>query len=290
MATGARTMVLNLYVRNAGAPFGEPAVVAALRRADSTSELVRCPVKGGRGSTNWYKVKGAKSEGFLSIQTVRGERPSEGYVISYGKELPKLQPSQLAMYSLQCAPGAEQKPVSTVLPHQALADGVNALLVPASSQGHDWASLRAIRAGIVWDTAGPKKWDLTTLKNDPSPMAISGHAEYAGRKFSALASGTATQVKNIYLEEQGQHPRGEHMLGVVYEKGIAVRLVRCGPVYSQSTNNWYSLQSNRTRPAMIQQSIGYDGNLVSDRYAIRLDGSLPPRDARDRDPGVGGCQ
>ena len=80
------------------------------------------------------------------------------------------------------------------------------------------------------------------------------------------------------------------MLGVVYEKGIAVRLVRCGPVYAQSTNNWYSLQSNRTRPAMIQQSISYDGNQVTDSYALRLDGTLPPRDSRDRDPGVAGCQ
>jgi hypothetical protein len=290
VASGARTMVLNLYVRNAGTPFGEAAVVAALKKADPSSELVRCPVNGGRGTTNWYKVKGAKSPGFLSIQTVRGEKPSEGYVISYGAELPRLQPNQLAMYSLECAPGAEQKPVSTVLPHQQLAAVVTALLVPAAAQGHDWASLRALSTGIVWDTAAPRKWDLTTMKNDPSPMAISGHAEFSGRKFSALASGTATQVRNIYLEEQGQHPRGEHMLGVVYEKGIAVRLMRCGPVYSQSTNNWYSLQSSRTRPAMIQQSISYDGNQVADSYALRLDGSLPPRDSRDRDPGVSGCQ
>jgi len=164
------------------------------------------------------------------------------------------------------------------------------LLVPATSPGHDWASLRALSTGITWDSAPPKKWDLTTLKNDPSPLALSGHAEYAGRKFSMLASGTATQVKNIYMEETGQHPKGEHMLGVVYEKGIAVRLVRCGPPYTESTNNWYSLQSSRTRPAMIQQSIGYDGNNVSDSYALRLDGTLPNRDPRDRDPGVGGCQ
>lgn len=289
IASGARTMVLNVYIRNTGAPFGEAAVVAAIKSADPTAVLVRCPVTGGRGTTKWYKVKGAKSPGFLSIQT-RSDRPGEGYVISYGEELPKLQPNQLAMYSLQCAPGEEQKPVSTVLPHQRLAEVVTALLVPVASQGHDWGALRALQTGIVWDTAAPKKWDLTTMKNDPSPMALSGHAEYAGRKFSALASGTATQVKNIYLEEQGQHPRGEHMLGVVYEKGIAVRLVRCGPVYSQSTNNWYSLQSSRTKPAMIQQSIGYDGNQVADSYALRLDGTLPPRDSRDRDPGVGGCQ
>jgi len=290
VATGARTMVLNVYLRNVAAPIGEATVVTALKQADPGAELVRCPVKGGQGTTNWYRLKGAKSAGFLSIQTVRGAKPSEGFVLSYGNELPALQPNQLAMYSLQCAAGAEQKPVSTVLPHQRLAEVVTALLVPATAAGHDWASLRALATGITWDSAPPKKWDLTTLKNDPNPMALSGSAELSQRKFSILASGTATQVRNIYIEETGQHPKGEHMLGVVYEKGIAVRLVRCGPPYTESTNNWYSLQSSRTRPAMIQQSIGYDGNQVSDSYALRLDGTLPVRDPRDRDPGVGGCQ
>ena len=289
MATGARTMVLNVYFRNTSALIGEAAVVAALKKMDPAAELVRCPIKGSAGTTSWYKVKGAKSPGFLSLQTVHGAKPAEGFIISYGTELPKLQPNQLAMYSLQCAPGAEQKPVSTILPHQRLAEVVTALLVPATSQGHDWAALRALPTGITWDSAAPKKWDLTT-QHDPSPLALSGNAEYAGRKFSMLASGTATLVKNIYMEETGQHPRGEHMLGVVYEKGIAVRLVRCGPVYTESTNNWYSLQSSRTRPAMIRQSIGYDGNNVTDSYALRLDGTLPNRDPRDRDPGVGGCQ
>jgi len=80
------------------------------------------------------------------------------------------------------------------------------------------------------------------------------------------------------------------MLGVVYEKGITVRLVRCGPVYTESTNNWYSLVGAGTRPAMIQQSIRYDGNQVQDSYALRLDGTLPARDPRDRDPGVNGCR
>ncbi len=104
-----------------------------------------------------------------------------------------------------------------------------------------------------------------------------------------MASGTPTQVKNVYLEEMGSHPKGEHMLGVVYEKGIAVKLVRCGPVYTESTNNWYGLTSAKTRPAMVRQSIHYDGNQVSDNYELRLDGSLPARDPRDRNPGSNGC-
>jgi hypothetical protein len=119
---------------------------------------------------------------------------------------------------------------------------------------------------------------------------LTGHGTFSGRKFSAMASGTPGQVKIVRLEELGQHPRGEHMLGVVYQKGITVQLVRCGPVYTESTNNWYSLTSARTRPAMIRQSIGYDGNQVQDAYELRLDGSLPQRDPRDRNPGVNGCR
>jgi hypothetical protein len=118
----------------------------------------------------------------------------------------------------------------------------------------------------------------------------SGQAAFSGRKFSVMASGTPAQVKIVRLEELGLHPRGEHMLGVVYQKGITVQLVRCGPVYTESTNNWYSLTSARTRPAMIRQSIRYDGNQVQDAYELRLDGSLPARDPRDRNPGVNDCR
>jgi hypothetical protein len=76
---------------------------------------------------------------------------------------------------------------------------------------------------------------------------------------------------------------------VVHQKGIAVKLVRCGPVYTESTNNWYSLTSAGTRPAMIRQSIHYDGKQAAESYELRLDGSLPARDPRDRNPGANGC-
>jgi hypothetical protein len=291
VATGARTMVLNLYFRNGATPFGEAAVVAAVREAGLTADLARCPVRGGAGSTDWYRLQGAKlSAGFLSIQAARGARTAEGFVLSHGDELPPLQPNQLALYSEQCAAGTERKPVSAIKPHQRLAEVVVALLAPAAGPPlYDWQALAARPTDIKWDPAGPRKTDLS-YKSDPDPMAQSGAVTWGGRKFSAMASGTATQVRTIYLEEQGMHPRGEHMLGVVYEKGITVRLVRCGPVYTESTNNWYGMASAKTRPAMIQQSIRYEGNQVQDSYAIRLDGSLPARDPRDRDPGVNGCR
>jgi hypothetical protein len=290
VATGARTMVFHVYFRNPAAPMGEPAVLAALKLAGLTADLARCPVGAGTGGTNWYRLKGASlSPGILSIQPATASRPTEGFVLSQGEDLPALQPNQLALYSEQCAAGAERKPVATTKPHEQLAQTLVSLLVPAAGPAHyDWKAMAGLATEITWDPAGPKPADLTS-RGDPSPLMQSGSASYAGRQFSLAASGTPTQAKTIYVDELGRHPRGEHLLGVVYEKGIAVQLVRCGPVYTESTNNWYRLTSAKTRPATVRQSIHYDGNLVADSYELRLDGSLPARDPRDRDPGVNGC-
>jgi hypothetical protein len=290
IATGARTITAFMYIRNPSVPLGEAAVTEALQRAALAPELVRCPVRGGAGSTNWYRLKGANLSGYLSIQAARTGRNAEGFVLSRGEELPPLQPNQLALYSEQCAADAEQKPVSAIKPHQRLAEVITVLLGQSAGPAlYDWKTLTGLPTGIVWDSTGPKKTDLS-FKQDPSPLMLSGSVAYAGRKFSLMASGTPTQVRNIYFDEQGMHPRGEHLLGAVYEKGIAVELVRCGPVYTESTNNWYRLTSAKTRPAMVLQSIRYDGNLVQDSYELRLDGSLPARETRDRNPGVNDCR
>jgi hypothetical protein len=264
--------------------------VAALKQSGLGAELARCPVRGGTGSTNWYRLKGTSlSPGFLSIQAGRTGRPNEGFVLSYGEQLPALQPNQLAIYSEQCGEGIAQAPVSTLKPHEQLAQTFVTLLVPAGAAfAYDWKALAALSTGITWDTAGPKRVDYSAL-GDANPVSAGGSVIYAGRRFSVRASGTATQVKAVFLEENGMHPRGEHMLGVVYEKGIAVQLVRCGPVYTESTNNWYSMTSTKTRAAMILQSIRYEGNNVQDSYTLRLDGTLPTRDPRDRNPGTNGC-
>ncbi len=291
IATGARTMVFNIYLRNGGAALGEQAVLAAVRASSMTATLARCPVRGSRGSTQWYRLGGANvAPMHLSIQPANTRGTGEGFVLSAGAELPRLQPNQLALYSEQCDAGAAQRPVSTALPHEELAGSIVALLAPAGgAPAYDWKTLTSLPTGIAWDTAGVKRIDLA-YRNDRNPTSINGTVSYGGRQFSVLVSGNPTQVRTIYFDEMGLHRRGEHMLGVVYQKGVTVQLNRCGPVYTESTNNWYSLVSARTRPAMIRQSIRYDGNRVQDAYELRLDGSLPTRDPRDRNPGVGGCQ
>jgi hypothetical protein len=82
----------------------------------------------------------------------------------------------------------------------------------------------------------------------------------------------------------------EDLLGVLRGKGLEVKLARCGPVYTESINNWYSLKGAGGKPVMLRQSLRLDGNQIQDAYELRLDGSLPKRDPRDRDPGVNGCR
>ncbi|MEO8450643.1 MAG: hypothetical protein ABI647_12665 [Gemmatimonadota bacterium] len=285
IATGARTIVFNIYFRNGAAAWGEAPVAAALKQAAVSAELARCPIRTGAGGTSWYRLKGASlSPGYLSVQPAGAGRPNEGFAVYRTEALPRLQPNQLALYSEKCAEGVERKPVSTVKPHEQLAATITSLLVPAAGPTlYDWKALAGL-SDIAWDSAGPKKWS-----GEANPLMQSGHVTYGGREFSLAAGGTPTQVKAVSFEEVGMHPKGEHMLGVVYEKGIAVQLVRCGPIYTESTNNWYSLTSPKTRPAMVKQSIRYEGNQVQDSYELRLDGTLPARDPRDRNPGVNGC-
>jgi hypothetical protein len=292
MATGARSIVSNLYLRNATAPFGEAAVLAALKEVNITAALSRCPVPGTPGGTNWYRLKGAATNaGVLAVQTSCNGRPCEGFTLTQGEELPQLQPAQLKMYSDQCggAP-AERKAVAAAgLPHEALTDVILALIPPAAGPAiADWKALADLPTPIKWLTP-PQKMSLLH-KLDPNPFARTGTLDLPNRKFSMLASGTQTQPLVVHIDENGMHPRGEHLLGEVYKKGLQVKLVRCGPVYTESTNNWYALTSAKTMPVMLQQSIRYDGNQVQDTYQLRLDNTLPKRDPRDRDPGVGGCR
>ena len=145
------------------------------------------------------------------------------------------------------------------------------------------------QTAFQWSPGVPRKTDLT-FKSDPNPFSHSGSFALSGRQFSLLVSGSPTQPKVIYIDENGMHPRGEHLLGVMYTLGYHVKLVRCGPIYTESTNNWYNLTSANSHPVMLKQSIRYEGNRVQDAYELRLDSTLPARDPRDRDPAVQGCR
>jgi len=284
IATGARTIVSHVYLRNTGAAVGENAVLGSLQKAGLSAELARCPVPGTPADTNWYRVKAAATQpGFLSVQRSCGGKPCEGFSVSYGTELPALQPNQLKMYSEECGAGAAaRKPVSTAMPHELLAQALAGMLPPTSGSGtYDWATLAKLLPDAKWNPP---------YRGEPTQKTQSGQLKVAGREFSLLASGLQTQVSTITFDEIGLHRKGEDLLSVLRAKGLDVKLVRCGPVYTESINNWYSVKGGNSKPAMLRQSLRLDGNQIQDAYELRLDGSLPKRDARDRDPGANGCR
>jgi hypothetical protein len=126
-------------------------------------------------------------------------------------------------------------------------------------------------------------------KDDPNPYSMSADVTYAGRHFPVTASGSGSQALAVHLDETGLHARGEDVLGALRVQGFTVQLVRCGLIYTESTHSWYRMTSAKTRPVVLKQSIRREGNQAQDTYMLRLDGTLPSRDPRDRDPGVGGC-
>ena len=279
LATGARQIVNVLYLSGATA-LGETAVLRALRDLGFSAALARCPLIEEAGGAKWYRLtKSGGITGILSVDHSCEGQVCERFALRHGEELPPLEPAELKSYSEECAaPAGERKAVSTELPHEALARTLLALIPLATGPaGVEWGMLGTLPTGIAWGRAWPGG-------ERPGALAL------AGRKFSVLASGTADAAKKVEFEEQVMHPRGEHVLGVLYSLGFAVRLVRCGPVYTASTNNWYSVRSAATHPVMLRQSIRYEGERVQDTYELRLDNTLPPREARDRDPGEEGCR
>ncbi len=289
IATGARTFPNFIYLRNTGVPIGESPVLAALQQAGFSAELARCPLSSSSGgSTNWYRLKSPDTPpGILAIQSICNGKVCEGFTLSQGEELAPLQPKQLALYTEQCgASGAERRPVATVLPHEQLARTMVALLPPASGL-YDWAGLKEKAPEIAW-VGQPSKFD-GTYRKDPNPLIQGGSAKYAGREIRVAASGTPTEVRRIEFEEGGLHPRGEDVLAALRAQGLVLQIARCGPAYTESTLNWYRVTSPNTRPAILEASVRQEGKQEQDAYKLLLDASLPERDPRDLDPGVGRC-
>lgn len=289
IATGARTMVGFLYLRNTAAPIGEGALLAALRAAGMEPELARCPISAASGGgTNWYRLSGEGIHpGVIAIQSRCDGKPCEGITLSQGPDLPALQPKQLSMYTEACdAPAGERAPITTVSPQDELVRNLIALLPPRSGP-YDWATLRT-RAPSIAFAGEPTKAD-SSFRNDPNPLLLSGTWSYPGRAFGVSASGDAAQPRWIFLEEMGLHPAGEDVLGALRARGLTVELVRCGPLYTESTLNWYAVKGPDTGTATLEVSNRREGPRVQDAYVLRIDGSLPTRDPRDLDPGVGRC-
>lgn len=300
MATGARTMTGNFYVKNTGAHVGEAALVDALTRAGLEPKVARCPLKPADAVHNskWWQVKGAgQAEGFVSLTYSCGAKRCEGVGFHSGPDLPGLDPAELAMYSETCgASVAAGKPVSSSLPHQEIAKTV-AAAIPASgeAQPYSWDTMRTRLAGFTWTPGKLYPHDeKLAYDNDPNTWSLNGTgmASLAKRDFSTMVTGDATFARVLRLEEGGSHPRGEEalLLKALRADGFTVTLARCGKVYTEQKLTWYKLTSAKTQPAFLLIDTGKEGAREHARYRLYLDGKLPPLYAGEANAGTGQCR
>jgi hypothetical protein len=85
IASGARTIVTNIYFRSTARALGETNVLDALKHAGFAPELARCPVQGTIGGTNWYRLQSASfNPGVLSVQSSCNGKPCEGFQLTLG--------------------------------------------------------------------------------------------------------------------------------------------------------------------------------------------------------------
>jgi hypothetical protein len=299
LATGARTMVFNFYIKNSGRHVGEAALVEALTGAGVSPVLARCPLKtnDAQHHSKWWRVESGQAKGFVSLTYACGAKRCEGVGYSVGPDLPKLDPGELAMYSEQCvASVAAAKAVSSELPHQAIAKMI-ATVIPAANeaQPYSWDVIRSRVPGFAWNKGALWPHDpAISYDNDPNHWMLSGTGilSLATRDFSVLATGDKTNARLLRMEEGGSHPMGEDvkLLQSLRDDGFQVALARCGKVYTEQKLTWYKLTSDKKRGAYLLIDTGNEGKREHTRYRIYLDGKLPPLMQGEANAGTGRCR
>jgi hypothetical protein len=301
MATGARTMTSNFYIKNSGPRVGEAALVAAMTSAGLSPEMARCPIRPNDAQHNskWWRVKsGGRVQGHVSLTYSCRAQSCEGVGYSVGADLPGLDPAELSMYSETCgaAVASAGKPVSTSLPHEAIAKTIVAAIPAAGeAQPYSWDVMRARLPSFVWSKGALYAHDeKLTYDNDPNPWMLSGYGmvSLAKRDFSTMVTGDAKFARVLRMEEGGSHPRGEDvlLLKTLRGDGFTVTMARCGKVYTEQKLTWYKLTSDKTKTAYLLIDTGNEGKREHARYRIYLDGQLPPLYAGEANAGTGRCR
>ncbi|WP_372786144.1 hypothetical protein [Phenylobacterium sp.] len=102
VASGARSMVFSVYVRDPAPPMDPEALVAGLRQAGFAVTPARCPVDPrGTAPRRWYRLALAKKKAaFLYAGPLQSG--GSGYTL-YLNDLPSMTQAEAALYTDNCA-------------------------------------------------------------------------------------------------------------------------------------------------------------------------------------------
>ena len=295
VATGARTMVINVYFRNVSAtPVGEAAMLDGLRGRGFKLELARCPVKEGAGVGNkWWRIELAgKRPAWLNAQTDCNGKKCEGYALLLGETLPTLTPQLQRLYSDRC--GGEQAgtaPAPAAAWDAQLAALFTAFMPPDRSTSTPWQAIDEVRT-VQWAPMPPAEMQSPPWSDTQHHFYRGGQADLGGRVMYLTATGMRDSVKSIHIEDQStQADRGD-VLVVLQRQGYRVELARCGKVYQLSSGRWYRISGQGKHPTVLKREVRCDTVACprgQESYTLSLDGALPPLTAGEIDAVRGAC-
>ena len=295
VATGARTMVVNVYFRNVSAsPVGETATLEALRRRGFSLDLARCPVTGAAGAGNkwWHIELAGKRPAWFNAQVDCNGRKCEGYALLLGETLPTLTPQLQRIYTDRCGSeptGATAVPAARW--DEQLANLFTALMPPGQASSIPWQAIDKVR-DVQWAPMPPAEMQNPPWSDTQHHFYRGGQKDLGGRVMYLTATGTREDVRSIHIEDQATQAERGDVLTVLQRHGYRVELARCGKIYQLSSGRWYRISGNGRHPSVLKREIRCDTVACprgQESYTLSLDGALPPLAAGEVDAVRGAC-
>lgn len=282
VASGARTMVFSVYLRDPAPPMAPEALVAGLREAGFTVAPARCPIASqGVAPKRWYRLALAKKKpAFLYAGPLQSG--GSGYTLFLGDDLPAMTQAEAGLYTDNCQAtgktaaggGAAARPTTG---QAGIVAVIEALLRPVGAPAAiPWASLATLPA-ITWPKLTPMKMSnpWTDGGADPNPQLLEGEFKTATTRMTAIATGDARAANHFSLIDGGNLPRGAVFDGLVRD-GYAIAALRCGKPYTEMTDSFYRITGPGKQAAILYRKVSMGGGKSSETYGLRLDNALPP--------------
>jgi hypothetical protein len=292
-ATGARSMVFSVYIRDPGRLPAPDALVGDFRQAGFTVAPARCPrVPGSAAPRRWYRLTFQKKN---PVFLYAGPLASggAGYTL-YFADLPAMTQAEAAVYTDDCAAGAASPGGAAPRPTTGQAGVValiEALLRPAGAPASlPWPTLAGLPS-IAWKSATPMA--MTNPWSDPgedkNPRLLEGDFKTATTRALAVATGDARGANRFYVQDGRNLPRGA-VFDQLTRDGYAITALRCGKVYTQMSQAWFRIAGPGKQPAILYRANHDLGGILTEDYAVRLDNVLPPALPGQTPPVNGRCR
>ena len=294
VASGARTMVMSVYFNNPSPQPDADAVEAGFRQAGYTVALARCARAGARhANRRWYRIGLAgKRDAWLAVGPLASSGRGEGYTLLLDGKLPLMTPQEAERYTEDCAgapaPQTSSAPASPRNGVEGVVAVVDSLLRRTGEPvAIPWSELARLPA-LTWNAMPPLSLRLPydDVGADDNPQLLEGRFETPTTTMTANATGDARGVTRFYLRD-GRNLGGTGVFDALRSKGYAIAALRCGRPYTKMSHNWFRIARPGHRPAVLYRKIARDGVLY-EVYGLRLDNTLPPIRAGERDVPPGG--